>query len=447
MIPPSIPIPFERFFQTALAAHGAGAFEAAIAGFRRATILAPSHGRALAALGGAEKSRGDSSRATALLDRARAAAPSDSSIQYTRANALLDTGDLDAGRRGYRRSLVIRPANALALGNLGQLEIESADHPAAERVLSWALKVDPGSGVAASLLGETCLARGDFKTGWPLYFTRVQAAHRERRRDGMKLWDGQPLGPDGLLLRGDGGLGDVLMHARFLGRVIPAVDRVILQCHDPLVDLLRAARGSVEVIGKSEPAPAAAAWLPLSMLAMRIGAEPGASASPAGFLSGAFPRNSRAGGSRIGLCWTGQGGGYRQRKRALPPALLDQLADVAGPEFLSLRVGLAEADPRATLDMVDRTDRYLGAEGMVRMARDMAGLDLVITVDTYVAHLTGALGIEAWVLLPRGPEWRWGIEGARTLWYPRARLFRQPRPGDWDTVMRQVVEALAARAQ
>ena len=96
---------------------------------------------------------------------------------------------------------------------------------------------------------------------------------------------------------------------------------------------------------------------------------------------------------------------------------------------------------------VERTDRYLGAEGMTRMAREMVELDLVITVDTYVAHLAGALGVETWVLLPHGPEWRWGTGGTNSIWYPRARLFRQPRPADWDTVIRKVAAALSARSQ
>ncbi len=97
--------------------------------------------------------------------------------------------------------------------------------------------------------------------------------------------------------------------------------------------------------------------------------------------------------------------------------------------------------------MDNRTESYLGAEGMVRMARDMVDLDLVLTVDTYVAHLAGALGIETWVMLPHGPEWRWGPRGDRTPWYPRARLFRQSRQGDWDTVIAQVRGAMAARFQ
>ena len=443
----SPPISIERIFQTALAAHGAGAFAAAIAGFRRATILTPSDGRALAALGGVERSRGNNSRAIGLLIRAATLAPSDPPIQYTLANALLEAGDPESGRRGYRRALVARPGNALALGNLGQLEIECARHPDAERALSRALMIDSSSGIAASFLGEVRLARGDFRSGWPLYFSRVQAAHQEARREGMALWDGAPLGTNSLLLRGDGGLGDVLMHARFLGRPVPAAGRLILQCQDSLVDLLGRALGSVVVIGKSDPTPGADAWLPLSMLSMRLGADPDVSDHPADFLSSGFPRQFPPRETRVGLCWRGSGGTFRQRKRSMAPSAFDRLSDVANVTFLSLQVGLDRPDARPALDMVERTDRYLGAEGMTRMAREMVELDLVITVNTYVAHLAGALGVETWVLLPHGPEWRWGTGGTNSIWYPRARLFRQPRPADWDTVIRKVAAALSARSQ
>jgi hypothetical protein len=446
---PAEPVLFERIFRTALTARERGESEVAISGFRRTTILEPSDPRGIAAIASVERSLGNSTPAICWLDRAAIAAPLDPSTRYMQGNALLEAGALKAGRRAFRRSLAARPANAEALGNLGNLEIESADHDAAERVLSRALMIDPHSGVAASFLGETRLARGDFQTGWPLYFARMQTAHEKQARDGLALWDGAPLGPGELLLRGDGGLGDVLMHARFLGETIPGVSRVTLQCHDPLVDLLRGALAPVSVIGKSEDVPSAGAWLPLSMLAGRIGAEPKTSGFPHDYLvkDVTAPQPDPARGPRIGLCWTGQTGTYRQRKRTFPADVFDRLADLDGLVLLSLQVGLGDDAPRPALEMVDRTRGYLGAEGMVRMARDMANLDLVITVDTYVAHLAGALGIETWTLLPHGPEWRWGIEDARTLWYPRARLFRQPSAGDWDTVMQQVLLALSARGQ
>jgi hypothetical protein len=436
---------FARIFRAALEAREAGVSDTAVSGFRRAMILAPSNGLPVAALGSIERSLGNTPGAIVLLGRAAAAAPLDPSVQYMRANAQLEAGDLEAGRRGFRRSLAIQPGNAQVLGNLGQLEIESANHPAAEQALSRALVVDPDSGVAASLLGEVRLARGDFKTGWPLYFARMRTSYQDRPPDGLALWNGKPLGAGGLLLRADGGLGDVLMHARFMGRATANVGRVALQCHDPLVDLLRGAFGSVAVTGELAPLASADAWLPLSMLAMRTGAGPETPGHPADYLAGAFPPPTRRSG--IGLCWSGQAGSFRQRKRILPASAFDRLVDLEGLDPRSLQVGLGESDPRPALEGFDRTDRYLGGQGMIRMARDMLGLDLVITVDTYVAHLAGALGIETWVLLPHGPEWRWGTSGASTPWYPRARLFRQPSAGDWDQVMGQVLDALAARVQ
>ena len=103
------------------------------------------------------------------------------------------------------------------------------------------------------------------------------------------------------------------------------------------------------------------------------------------------------------------------------------MANIDGVDLISPQVDVEGRNAHPGLAMADRTGTYLGAEGMVRMARDIAALDLVITVDTYVAYLAGALAVETWVLLPHGPEWRWGVDGARTPWYPRARLFRQVR--------------------
>lgn len=439
---------FKRFFNLAVGAYRSGDTDAARLGYRRAGVLAPSKSHPLVGLGILERSRGRDAVAIAALRRAIMAAPLDRAAHYAVANAWLAVGGLEAGRSAYRRALAVDPGDALSLGNLGMLEIEAARHDAAEASLRRALASDPGAGVAASLLGEVLLARGETDVGWPLYFSRIEARHREAEDGGPPLWDGRPLGTGPLLLRADGGLGDALMHARFLTRPIPGVSRVVLQSHDPLTQLLRPAVRPGSVIAMTEPAPEAAAWLPLSMLAMRLGGGAGWREYRPDYLTGAFGQaaNDRRGIS-VGLCWRGGLGTYRQGKRAIELAALEPLTDIAGPRWISLQVDADPSQAGAGLAMADRTASYAGSEGMLRMAREMAGLDLVITVDTYVAHLAGALGLETWVLLPHGPEWRWGTECARSPWYPDARLFRQPEPGDWRSVTRQVAVALAVRIQ
>ena len=450
---PTVPTSFdqpvaERIFAAALAAHDSGATEDARLGFQRVSILEPSHMRPVAVLGSLERGCGNRARAAELLNRAAVLDGGSAPVQYTLGNAHLDCGDLDLGRNAYRRALVISPAYEQAITNLGLLEIESADPIAARRVLRRALIADPASGVPRSLLGEVHLAAGAFTSGWPLYFTRMSEANRDRKLDGSPFWNGGPSAGGGLLLLGDGGIGDVLMHARFLKQLKAPAGPVTPRAPAPLTALLQTAFPSITVTDLSAPAPGAGAWLPLSMLAMRLEVTPDAAGARSDYLARCFHGSAiRPGRRKVGLCWQGQDGTFRQRKRALPPTLLETLADIPHADYLCLQVGSDAVEPRPALAMDNRTESYLGAEGMVRMARDMVDLDLVLTVDTYVAHLAGALGIETWVMLPHGPEWRWGPRGDRTPWYPRARLFRQSRQGDWDTVIAQVRGAMAARFQ
>jgi hypothetical protein len=141
-------------------------------------------------------------------------------------------------------------------------------------------------------------------------------------------------------------------------------------------------------------------------------------------------------GKRVGLVWAGQTRHTRNRARSIPLDALSPLAQVPNVSFVSLQKEMADQSQISTLDAgKDLTD-------FADTAAVLDNLDLLITVDTAIAHLAGAMGKPAWVLLPFIPDWRWLLDRNDSPWYPTLRLFRQPTPGDWDTPIRQVLHAL-----
>ena len=148
------------------------------------------------------------------------------------------------------------------------------------------------------------------------------------------------------------------------------------------------------------------------------------------------------GGLRVGLAWAGLPTHGNDRNRSIPPAMLAPLGQTAGVSFFSLQKGPpAETQPPSGLTLTD-----LGPElsDFADTAACIANLDLVITVDTSIAHLAGAMGKPVWVMLPFAPDWRWMLGRDDSPWYPSARLFRQPAPGEWEPVVVQIAAALSA---
>lgn len=420
----------------AIADHTDGRLGVALTGYRRVLILAPAspiaqHNLGILVRKAAPKHDPAATIETGrVLSRATILAPSEPGPRFALGNVLFALGRLPECRAAFRRAIVLEPAHARALGNLGQVEIEAGQLDHAEAILRRALASDPGSGIARSFLGEVMLSRGDMTRGWPLYVTRSRMPV-VAPQDPVKV------------LKSDGGLGDVLMHARFLTESVVsdafAKRRPRLLVPAPLVDLLSMGLPHLDVVsdGSGTADEPTVSWL---IRERRLG--PDDADFPAAWLRTAIPPTAapKTHPARVGLCWKSGNGGYRKRKRDLPADALSSLATLNGATFVSLQTGSGSTPPIPS--MIDDTDRFMGADGFVRMAREVANLDLVITVDTYVAHLAGALGVPTWVLLPVGPCWRWGTPEHPSLWYPAIRQFRQTRDDRWDDVIRAVRKTL-----
>lgn len=288
------------------------------------------------------------------------------------------------------------------------------------------------------------VSRADFEAAWAVC-DRVLA---ERLAQGLPpqagprhlqyVWDGRPLDGRDVLVRCYHGLGDTLQFVRFLPRLRARARSVTLWAQPALLGLLASADGIDRLLPLHDGSVDADHDVDLELMevphALRITAAdlPG----PIPYLPLPGPRTAgrRRGPRRVGLAWRA---GDWDASRSLPDGALARLAGVPDVEWCSLQYRVA---PPAFVA------RDLACRDLRRQAQRMLSLDLVLSVDTMTAHLAGALGIPAWVLLPADCDWRWREPGATSRWYPTLRLFRQSSPGDWEGVVTEIAEALAARA-
>jgi hypothetical protein len=237
------------------------------------------------------------------------------------------------------------------------------------------------------------------------------------------------------------------LFARYLADAARRVGRLVVSVPDTLAPLLRVLPEVAAVVPTEGDAPAHDRWLPIPSLPLALGAEVGALGERVPYLE--VPEAARArwrgrlgGGLRVGLTWFGNPQFTNNAVRSIPLRRLARLLDLPGMTFHCLQVG-PPADELASVPggaAVVRIDREIA--DLADTAAIIAELDLVISVCTSVANLAGALGRPLWALLAYSSDWRWQAELSQSPWYPTARRFRQPRPGDWDVVVEQVRSAL-----
>jgi tetratricopeptide (TPR) repeat protein len=406
--------------------------------------------------------KGDWRAAEAEAASAVRAAPADANAHYVLGGILGLVGRLDDAEAATREALRLDPLHAGAFSNLGAIAAWRQDYAAAVRAFRRSLALGPDTQDARAGLAYALLASGEFHDGW--------AEHERARPLGLlcydksepRLWDGSPLPGATLALFGESGLGDVVQFTRLARLARERLGRVVLYLqpyYAPLVPLLASLDGIDEVSTD-------AAWLRradvcLSVFSLTYLFDVSLDESPVRvpYLAADPARRERfrtrlgppaAGRRRVGLVW----GGHPRlasarinaldRRRSIPLSMFAPLLDVADIEFHSLQHGEA-ARELAGSPLRDRLHEHDEAiRDYADTAALMCELDLVITVDTSVAHVAGALGRPVWMLNRFDSCWRWGPSRADAPWYPSMRIFRQPRFGDWAPAIRQAAEALSA---
>jgi Flp pilus assembly protein TadD len=400
----------------------------ALAAFRRALALYPGFPQACVNLSGALIDRGSCREAVRVCMRAISLQPEDAKAYNNLGNALRGLGALDAAAGVFRQALWLAPEDA---------EI----HYNASAVL---------------------LKLGRLQEGWAEFEWRKRTERSVFRQTPLPgpEWDGEALGGRTLLLYAEQGYGDVLQFVRYAPIVAARVGGpVVLRVYPPLVKLLSNLPGVAAVLSSDDPLPVYHCHLPLMSLPQWLGtvmetipaAVPYLSAGPSAVRYWR-DRLSTHPGRKIGLVWAGDPRVHERtthlmdQRRSLTLAAFDQSLRIDGLQWISLQKGLAAEQARTPppgtvlLDFMDEIDDFADTAALV------SALDLVVTVDTAVAHLAGALGKPVWILSRFDGCWRWFEDRADSPWYPSARLYRQAAWGDWTSVLASLAEDLRAMA-
>jgi tetratricopeptide (TPR) repeat protein len=421
--------------------------DAAQACYERALALRPDRVESHIGLGIVLRDRGRLEDAVARYQQALKLAPDHPETRNNLGVALADLGQLKEAIAHYQRALAIRPDCAETRYNLGVALEREGRYGAAIASYERALAVKPDYAPAHLNRALALLLTGEFEQGWKEYEWRFAAA-RYDRGFGRPLWRGEPLGGRRILIHAEQGFGDTLQFVRYVPAVAERGGTVVLEVPQALVRLVRSVAGASQIVVAGDPLPPFECHCPLLSLPRvfdtRLTTIPNAVpylAPPTEASLAWAGRLAAASGLKVGVVWAGTTVG------AIDLRLLEPLWKVGGVSWFSLQAGSPAADISSLDGVVDITDLSPWLTDFAETAAAVCQLDMVITVDTSVAHLSGALGRPTWILLPAAADWRWLIEREDSPWYPTARLFRQKRGEDWHGVARAIAAALAPIAR
>jgi len=430
--------------------------EPAIAQIEHALTINPNLAEAHNAFGVALQAQNHPEQAKAHYERALELKPDYAEAHSNYGTLLEARGNLKDAAGKHLQALAVTPDYPEGHNNLGNVlgSLGCLDEAIAHYERALALKPDLTD--TRYNLGMAQLSAGDYAAGWGNYEWRWLAKKTPLKRQNFSQprWQGEPLDGARILLYAEQGLGDTLQFLRYLPLVQAAGGDVVLVVQNRLRSLAAELPGRLEVVSSGDPLPAFDWHCPLLSLPLAFNTRLDSIPAKTPYLL--IPEQARAkmdplvwptAGLRVGLAWKGNLGflNDQARWRSIPFSLLQPLAEMEGLHLFSLQIGEAVAELGVSGGAI--TDLSPHVSDMSDTAAQIAHLDLVLTVDTSVAHLAGALGISTWVMLPFSADWRWLQARADSPWYPSMRLFRQPEPGDWESVVGEVRDALGEKVE
>ena len=418
--------------------------------YLRAVTLNPEFAEALSNLGALQMDAGEYKTGEAILRRAIALKPDLWNAHCNLGSVLARQGDALGAIAAFRTVLMTNPRDVPALCSLGFTLDALGDEAGAASSFRLALEAQPGSSLARFNLSSHLLLDGNFAEGWREYEERWQVRQFAGKREPFAVpqWRGESIRGARMYVYAEQGLGDTLQFVRYVPMLVELGAEVVLEVQAPLVALLQDLHPAVRVIVKSER-PQDVDWhSPLLSLPGAFGTDLSNIPAPVPYVRadagkcGAWSQRLAAGELRVGVVWTGNPEHTRDRLRSIALSQFGRLAAVEGATFYALQKGLTAAQREELALAGSVVDLGEALNDFTDTAAIVANLDLVITVDTSVAHLAGALGKPVWILLAHAPDWRWLRGRSDSPWYPTARLFRQTAAGRWDGVIEEVECAL-----
>jgi tetratricopeptide (TPR) repeat protein len=433
----------------------AGRPQDAIAATRRAIELRPDYPEAWSNLGVALYEMREFREAAGAHRKAIAAKPTFAEAHSNLGNALHALRKFDDAIDAYHHAIELRSDFADAWANLGTTLHHSGRFDDGASALRRAIALAPHHANAHTGLGLLLLMRGDLGEGWDEYEWRLRSSEHKGPRFPLTPWQSENLAGKHIYVKAEQGLGDTLQFVRYIPLLAARAGHVTLRVQQELAVLLRESFAGATVLGdRGEPAPY---QFDISLLSLprafktRLETIPAAVPYlrvPADAAQRWMKRLAAMAGVKVGAAWAGNPGHINDARRSLDVTLLGPLFAVQGASFASLQFGPRAADlDRLKKDKTGKPQVLEFAQELgdfSETAGAVGALDLVITVDTAIAHLAGSLGKPVWLLLPRVADWRWLFTREDTPWYPTMRLFRQKEGEPWTGVIKRVTAELKA---
>jgi tetratricopeptide (TPR) repeat protein len=440
-----------RLFSHAAKFHHEGNLAAAERGYVAALRINPYLSEAYNNLGVLLRRQGKREAAAASYRRALAINPEKSSFLSNLGNVLRELGQFDAAAACHRKAIELSPDKPEPICNLGIVLRDMGHRKEALACFDAAITLRADYVEAHWDRSLILLQNGDLQSGFKEYEWRWRLPNNPNSWVNRKRWDGADLDGRKILLTQEKGMGDMIQMVRYAPLVkARGAASVIVECVAPLGRLLGSAPGVDKVFIKDGSKPAFDVYMPMMSLPNVLGTSTDSIPGPPPYVSPPSIHNLKFDipkgiALKVGIVWAGKPTHQNDRNRSCPLAHFIKLAGFLRVAFYSLQKG-----PRAA-DLADA-----GADGLIVTLDDrlndfadtaavMAQLDLIISVDTAVVHLAGALGREVWTLLPFTSDWRWLADRDDSPWYPSMRLFRQDKPDDWDGIFRKVTAALSEK--
>jgi Flp pilus assembly protein TadD len=430
-----------------------GRLDQAILSLRRALVLQPNFPQASSNLGHALSAQDKMTEAILVHRQEITLRPKDLDAHINLGNALSKEGQHQAALAALQTAVALDPQSPDAHNNLGHALQRNGEINAAISEYHRALAIQPDHPLAHWNLSSALLLIGDYPQGWQEYEWRwrVKELAMTYRDFSLPQWNGQDLQGKRILLHTEQAYGDAIQFVRFTQMVAPLGAKILLECRPPLAKLFQTIPGIEQIIPFGDSLPKFDLQCPLLSLpgVFKTTLQTIPNQTPYLFPADSeikkwaerFPPNDTH--LKVGLAWAGRK--TPDPRRAVPPILLSPLGKIPGVHFFSLNKPESSSTPILQPDFA-LTDWTAELKDFADTAALIANLDLVITVDTSIAHLAGALGKPTWVLLKSVPDWRWLLNRSDSPWYPTIKLFRQPTHSDWQTPIQQIAQSLATFA-
>ncbi|HEY9749802.1 MAG TPA: tetratricopeptide repeat protein, partial [Allocoleopsis sp.] len=437
----------EAAITIALKRHQTNQLEAASAIYFQVLQQDPDQLDALHLLGVIAHQKHQFDQAIAYYNRVLAIAPHFAEAHANLSATLREQGKFAEAIDHCQKALALNPTFTNAYASLGLIYRCQGKVDQAIAAYNCVLEANPDDIETHWNRALAWLLGGDFIQGFTEYEWRWRRPHRRPRPFTQPLWDGSDLQGKTILLHAEQGFGDTIQFIRYAALVAERGGRVIVECQAPLLRLLSGVRGIGQLVAQEAPLPDFDVHTPLLSLPRLFGTTVNTVPAAVPYLfppaQSAVQLTAPANYLKVGIVWSGSRTNQNNHHRSCAPHYFRALLQIPRVSFYSLQKDASIAE-LAQLSSEGATVEDLSSQlhDFADTAAAIAQLDLVITVDTSVAHLAGAMGKPVWVLLTFAPDWRWLLEREDSPWYPTMRLFRQQQPGDWAAVLSRVQAAL-----